>query len=228
MSLREFAKKFILTVNTARYTIEMPRLEEALRLVGPVGTLLDAGAGGGHYAIHCYLPICQRLVAVEYDEDNFHLLQKSLAPFGARAEALRGSVTQLPASDASVDCVTCTQVLEHVAEDDTAAGEFARVLKPGGHALIAVPQPPAPWPESYHVREGYQIEDLDALFIPRGFERLHADWFFTLESQRICRWITRCRGYLPRFLFRFSETRATSAQRCAQQPYGLLALYRKR
>ena len=227
MSLREFAKQFILSVNTARYTIEMPRLAEALRLVGPVDTLLDAGAGGGHYALHCYLPVCRRVVAVEYNPHNFQLLQQSLAPFGGRAEAIQGSVTQLPLPDASVDGIACTQVLEHIPEDRVAADEFARVLRPGGFALITVPQPPAPWHESDHVREGYQLEDLDALFVTRGFERLYADWFFTRESQRICKWILRSRGYLPR-VFRFSETRATAEQRRQQQPYALLALYRKR
>ncbi len=227
MSLRDLAKQLVLTGNTTRYTVEIPRLQEALQLVGPVATLLDAGAGGGHYAVHCYLPISQRVIAVEYTDHNFRILQQSLAPFGARGEAIQGSLTKLPLADAQVDCIACTQVLEHINEDDVAAAEITRVLKPGGWLLVTVPQPPAPWFESDHVREGYRLEDLDALFVPRGFERLHDDHFLTADTQRFYRWMTKCRGYLPR-IFRFTELRATAEQRRQQRPYGLLALYRKR
>ncbi len=227
MFLRELAKRFILTFNTARYTVETPRVQDALRLVGPVDTLLDAGAGGGHYATHCYLPVCRQLVAVEYEARNFQILQRSLAPYGDRAQALQGSVTEIPLPDASVDCVACTQVMEHIADDGQVADEFARVLRGRGYILVTVPQPPAPWPEGDHVRDGYQLADLDALLVPRGFERIHADWFLTLDSQRICHTIVRWGGRAPR-IFRFKETRETVAQRREQQPYGLLALYRKR
>jgi ubiquinone/menaquinone biosynthesis C-methylase UbiE len=52
-----------------------------------------------------------------------------------------GSVTALPFTDGEFDEVLCLDVLEHLAfgEQSTALGELFRVLKPGGGALISVP-----------------------------------------------------------------------------------------
>lgn len=53
-------------------------------------------------------------------------------------------VVQCPAEalafeDASVDGVVCFEVIEHVLDPDAVIGEIARVLKPGGTALVTVP-----------------------------------------------------------------------------------------
>lgn len=45
----------------------------------------------------------------------------------------------LPFEDASFDTILCTQVLEHVQNAEHAMAEIARVLRPGGTALITVP-----------------------------------------------------------------------------------------
>lgn len=52
---------------------------------------------------------------------------------------VRASMTDLPLPDASVDFMVCYHVLEHVPDDAAAMAEIARVLKPGGLALIQVP-----------------------------------------------------------------------------------------
>jgi SAM-dependent methyltransferase len=39
----------------------------------------------------------------------------------------------------SFDLILCCHVLEHIQDDHAALGEFARVLRPGGHAIILVP-----------------------------------------------------------------------------------------
>lgn len=41
--------------------------------------------------------------------------------------------------DASFDLIYCSHVLEHIDDDYLALGEFYRVLKPGGQAIIMVP-----------------------------------------------------------------------------------------
>ncbi len=48
-------------------------------------------------------------------------------------------VTRLAFADASFDIVICSHVLEHVPEDRRALAEMARVLRPGGRAVIMVP-----------------------------------------------------------------------------------------
>jgi SAM-dependent methyltransferase len=48
-------------------------------------------------------------------------------------------VTDIQYPDNSFDVIYCSNVLEHVPEDRRAMRELARVLKPGGWALISVP-----------------------------------------------------------------------------------------
>lgn len=48
-------------------------------------------------------------------------------------------VMDLPFADASFDFLICNHVLEHVADDRLAMAEIARVLKPGGWAILMCP-----------------------------------------------------------------------------------------
>ena len=50
----------------------------------------------------------------------------------------RGTATDLPVADASLDLVWCRDVMVHVEHPDDAFAEFARVLRPGGH-VVALP-----------------------------------------------------------------------------------------
>jgi len=58
-------------------------------------------------------------------------------------QGVRGLVTaaaeRLPFSDGAFDVVFSNEVLEHVSDDRAACREIARVLKPGGRAVIFVP-----------------------------------------------------------------------------------------
>jgi len=124
-----------------------------------------------------------------------------------------------------VDCVASTQVLEHIADDDAAVAEFARLLKPGGHALVTTPTPPELFPNPEHVREGYTEAGLIALFERHGFAHLRTDWFITESTVRIVRRINRF-GALPR-VFPVKERRETYAERKANNPSHILGLFRK-
>lgn len=52
---------------------------------------------------------------------------------------LKMDITAMPLDDDSVDVVYCSHVLEHIPDDRKAMSEIARVLKPGGWALLVVP-----------------------------------------------------------------------------------------
>jgi SAM-dependent methyltransferase len=56
------------------------------------------------------------------------------------AASLRLDITDMPGvPDKSVDVVYCSHVLEHVSDDRRAMREFARILRPGGWAVLLVP-----------------------------------------------------------------------------------------
>jgi SAM-dependent methyltransferase len=59
--------------------------------------------------------------------------------------AVRADATRLPFSPGSLDLVVAYDVLEHIDEDVLVVQEVHRVLRPGGHFLVAVPADPALW-----------------------------------------------------------------------------------
>jgi len=50
-----------------------------------------------------------------------------------------GECTAIPIASASFDCVLALDVLEHIADDESAMREIARVLRPGGLFFFTVP-----------------------------------------------------------------------------------------
>ena len=52
---------------------------------------------------------------------------------------VQASMTALPFAEGSFDLIVCSHVLEHVPDDEAAMRELARVLRPGGLALVQVP-----------------------------------------------------------------------------------------
>jgi len=61
------------------------------------------------------------------------------AGFGGALAAVLGDVRTLPFADASFDAVYSMGTIEHFDETEHAAAEIARVLRPGGCAIVGVP-----------------------------------------------------------------------------------------
>ena len=53
---------------------------------------------------------------------------------------VKADICELPFADDAYDFVLCNHVLEHIPDDDTALKEIKRVLKPGGIAILQIPQ----------------------------------------------------------------------------------------
>lgn len=229
MNLRSIYRRYFLTPNTIRYRVEWPRIEDAFRRIGSCEMLFDGGAGSGEFARRVLVGgYCKRVTALEYDAHNFATLEDNLGrESGTRL--IRGSLLEVPMEDASVDAVLCTQVLEHINEHEKAASELARVLKPGGHAVITVPTPPEPFSSDDHKREGYTAKELAELFAPFGFEPLWQDWFLTRSTtNRMLRaWKLPLRGKFVPVAWIDRETNLNREERSAGSPYGLLMLLRK-
>lgn len=83
--------------------------------------------------------------------------------------AVRGPLEAMPFADRSFDAVLCNAVLEHVADPGQAARELARVVRTGGHVVVAVPflQPYHPCPGDY---QRYTADGLAGLGRRAGLE----------------------------------------------------------
>jgi len=113
--------------------------------------------------------------------------------------AVTGSLDAMPFADASFDTILCNAVLEHVQAVDAVMAELARVLKRGGHAVLAVPflQPYHPCPGDYR---RYTKDGLVALGESVGLEAVKTlPVHSAAQSVGWILWETACeRGRLAR------------------------------
>jgi SAM-dependent methyltransferase len=110
------------------------RLEMILRAAGDriLGNILEDGCGVGMYVEHL-APYGGKIYGLEYDFER-------AAEAGQRSpRILNAAGEHLPYADSTFDLILSHEVLEHVADDRLAVCEMARVMKPGGRAIIFVP-----------------------------------------------------------------------------------------
>ncbi|WP_285694593.1 class I SAM-dependent methyltransferase [Actinomadura sp. NBRC 104412] len=113
-------------------------LARELRRTAMPGTAVDIGAaGGGNTRVlreHGW-----EAIAVDSSTTAVDLC------LSQGIEAYHGDARYLPLPSRGQDLALAFNVLEHIEEDRDAAAEIARVLRPGGTALIAVPCDMALW-----------------------------------------------------------------------------------
>lgn len=96
------------------------------------GRALDVGcAGGGNTAV--LRELGWSVTGLEYSAAGAEIAASR------DLDVVRGDATALPFADATFDLVMSTDVWEHIEDDAAVARETARVLRPGGRALVAVP-----------------------------------------------------------------------------------------
>jgi SAM-dependent methyltransferase len=104
--------------------------------------LLDVGSGVGHWSrlLTRVLPGVSRVTGVEREPRWVHEAGRRTAPSAQTSFSfVQGDALALPCRDASFDLVTCQTVLIHLPDPSVALSEMARVLRPGGHLLLAEP-----------------------------------------------------------------------------------------
>jgi ubiquinone/menaquinone biosynthesis C-methylase UbiE/DNA-binding transcriptional ArsR family regulator len=94
----------------------------------------DIGCGTGN-AAELLVPAVREVIAIDQSGPMLDAARKRLA--GVKSvRFVEGAVTSLPLGSASVDAAVLVLVLHHVADLERAMAELARVVRPGGKALI--------------------------------------------------------------------------------------------
>ncbi|POM25265.1 putative S-adenosylmethionine-dependent methyltransferase [Actinomadura rubteroloni] len=109
-----------------------------VRHLTPPGIALDIGAGGG--------AVSRALMSQSWDVTAVDTSPSAVAHCRAiGVDAYEADARWLPLPSDAFDLVTCFETLSRIEEDDQAAHELTRVLRPGGTALITVPHDMALW-----------------------------------------------------------------------------------
>ncbi|MDL4820246.1 class I SAM-dependent methyltransferase [Actinomadura opuntiae] len=104
--------------------------------------------------------------------------------------AVRADARELPLPSGAFGVVTALDLLEHVDDDERVVREIARVLRPGGTALISVPCDMALWSAHdealWHVRR-YDRAGLGAV-VERGGLVVDRLWSWNVLLRPVVRW----------------------------------------
>jgi SAM-dependent methyltransferase len=135
--------------------LHLRRLVEGLRtaladVAGPVGDVLDVWCGSRPY--EDLLPAGVRCVGLDVSDN----------PYGV-ADVVSDEF--LPFPDASFDLLTCVQAFQYMPDPDHAVSEFARVLRPGGTAVV-----------SLVFGDAYEGDSFEGRYTSHQLRQLFASW----------------------------------------------------
>lgn len=107
---------------------------------------LDAGCGFGRHSFE-FARRGATVYSADIDEESLHktrymlfqLKKNGSIPGESSFIAVRSNALRLPFRDSSFDTIICSEVMEHVDDDNLACGELCRVLKKNGTIAITVP-----------------------------------------------------------------------------------------
>jgi ubiquinone/menaquinone biosynthesis C-methylase UbiE len=100
--------------------------------------VVDVGCGSGRALAKLARRFAPgRLIGIDIDPDMLAVSRQTAGRAGVAVELMLGSSSRLQLPDASADLLFCHQTFHHLVEQETALGEFMRVLKPGGVLLFA-------------------------------------------------------------------------------------------
>src|SRR6266850_5018439 len=140
-------------------------------LADPEWVIGDLGCGTGRVSA-ALAPFVARVVAVDGSAAMLQAAKKRLHEFD-NIDLRRGDLESLPIDDARLDAATLMLVLHHVPEPERAFAEVARVVKPGGRAVVVDMLPHDR--ESYrqqmgHVWLGFSDDHMRRILSGSGFE----------------------------------------------------------
>jgi SAM-dependent methyltransferase len=115
--------------------------------------VLDCGCGYG-FTLRVLSKLTEaRLVGLDLSAERVREVQKQLP--SDRTTVVQGSGMSLPFATGSFDKAVCSEVLEHLPDDQAALSELFRILRPGGTLVVTVPAAryPAGWDPVNYILE---------------------------------------------------------------------------
>lgn len=172
---REWGKSEITGPRHA-FRLEM-MLRETAEYLHPPATVLDAGCGDGSLTV----ALARKGYAMSAVDASRLCIERLLSrpvPNSPSIIAGLSYLSSLPFPGQSFDGVVSGEVFEHLDDDEAAANDVFRVLKPGGILLMTVPADPSLWSiedEWAGHKRRYRPQGLRDLFEGAGFkvEKLH-------------------------------------------------------
>ena len=146
---------------------------------------LDAGCGGGRYAIAMARLGASEVVGCDISTEGL-ADARSRAPEMSNVVFERASVLDLPYRNESFDFACCSGVLHHTADPEKGMRELARVLRPNGRLFLLIyGKGGLRWPTIGRIRPharamGYAIvdESMRLAKLPANKQRTFLDDFF--------------------------------------------------
>jgi len=108
--------------------------EALLALLPAHWVVADLGCGSGTVTARL-APAVARVVAIDASPEMLEAARERTRGL-ANVELLDGDLAALPIADATCDAALLLLALTHVADPARAAGELARILRPGGRAVV--------------------------------------------------------------------------------------------
>ncbi|MCS6860428.1 MAG: methyltransferase domain-containing protein [Abditibacteriales bacterium] len=143
----------------------------------PDAHLLDVGCGWGRVIVGLkqHLPTL-RVVGMDLTERLLHLAEDIVPSETGMNDVrfVRGNAQYLPFADASFDAVISTRVLQYVQDPVAAVAEFHRVLRPGGRAVVFLPNKWNPYLRLKYHTKLYSPLEVKGWFEAVGLRRVRA------------------------------------------------------
>lgn len=105
---------------------------------GPEARILDCGCGYGFLLRVLVETTHAQFVGLDLDQSRLNHVREH-QPDQCHVSLMVGNAQSLPFATGEFTHVVCSEVLEHLDDDQAAVAELCRVLQPGGVAAITVP-----------------------------------------------------------------------------------------
>lgn len=118
--------------------IAVEHIEHELGSLPEGARVLDVGCGGGQIA-HALLLLRPdlELTGVDLSDAQIRRARRRCRDVAARTEFVQGSALDLPFPDEAFDAIYSVASIKHWPDPATGLAECVRVLRPGGHLLVA-------------------------------------------------------------------------------------------